>query len=79
MPGRLYAPGELDVLAGQTVTWRNTDSKSHTVTEDDDTFDSGYICARVDVSRPRSRRHGTFTYSLHASTARCAASCASTR
>ncbi|MBA2297125.1 MAG: cupredoxin domain-containing protein [Actinobacteria bacterium] len=61
IPGRLYAPGELDALAGQTITWRNTDSKSHTVTEDDDAFDSGSIAPGSTFSRTFAST-GTFTY-----------------
>lgn len=68
MPGTLYAPGELDVLAGQTVEWRNTDSKTHTVTEDDDAFGSGYLSPGSTFSRTFAST-GTFTYhcSIHRS------------
>jgi plastocyanin len=43
MPSRVFAPGRLQVLLGDTVVWRNADSTNHTVTSDDDRFDSGYI------------------------------------
>jgi plastocyanin len=43
MPGKFYSPGDLDVLLGTTVTWRNADRSTHTVTEDDDLFDSGFV------------------------------------
>ena len=62
MPGKLYAPGELDVLVGTTVTWRNADRSTHTVTEEDDAFDSGHI-------RPGGTFSATFdesgTYRFH--------------
>jgi plastocyanin len=43
MPGQFYAPRRLDVLVGTTVVWRNNDSRVHTVTADDRSFDSGDI------------------------------------
>jgi plastocyanin len=43
IPGQFYSPGQLDVLAGTTVTWQNQDATTHTVTADDGTFDSGYV------------------------------------
>jgi plastocyanin len=50
MPGRFFAPADLDVLVDTTVTWRNTDRSTHTATEDDDIFDSGHIRPGDDFS-----------------------------
>ena len=61
IPGRLYAPGELDALAGQTVTWRNADSTSHTVSSEDDAFDSGYLSSGSTFAHTFSST-GTFPY-----------------
>jgi plastocyanin len=43
MPGQAYAPGRIQVLVGDTVVWRNADGTNHTVTSNDDLFDSGFI------------------------------------
>ncbi len=43
IPGRTFSPGDLVVLTGDTVTWTNGDTGSHTATSDDGTFDSGPI------------------------------------
>jgi plastocyanin len=40
---RAYQPAELTVVAGQTVTWRNSGLGPHTVTSDAGLFDSGRI------------------------------------
>jgi len=38
-----YAPDELNVAAGTTVTWMNTDSVSHTSTSDASGWNSGIV------------------------------------
>lgn len=43
MPGKFYAPAHLDVLVATTVTWKNVDRSTHTVTDDGDAFDSGHL------------------------------------
>jgi plastocyanin len=55
MPGKLYAPQELDVLVGDTVLWRNQDGASHTVTAGDDAFDSGLIAPGGTYTRTFTR------------------------
>ena len=38
-----FSPDELDVLPGETVEWTNVSERPHTVTADDDSFDSDEI------------------------------------
>jgi len=40
---RAFTPDNLDVAAGTTVTWTNTDSVSHTSTSDATGWDSGTV------------------------------------
>jgi plastocyanin len=40
---RAYAPDVVDVSVGDTVTWMNTDSTSHTSTSDTTGWDSGIV------------------------------------
>lgn len=61
MPGKLFAPRDLDVLVGTTVTWRNADATTHTVTEDEDEFDSGFVRPGGMFSTKFSEQ-GTFVY-----------------
>jgi plastocyanin len=51
MPGKVFAPARLQVLIGDTVLWRNDDAINHTVTANDDSFDSGYLSAGSTFSR----------------------------
>ncbi len=39
----VFAPGTVTVAAGTTVTWTNSDAVVHTITAEDDSFDSGDI------------------------------------
>ena len=38
-----YAPKELKIKKGDTVTWTNADERDHTVTADDGSFKSGKL------------------------------------
>ena len=38
-----FSPSPVDVLPGETVEWTNVSERRHTVTADDDSFDSGDI------------------------------------
>jgi plastocyanin len=38
-----FSPRELHIFVGQTVTWVNKGTVHHTVTADDDAFNSGFI------------------------------------
>jgi plastocyanin len=63
-----FAPQSLEIAAGTTVTWTNTDSTTHTATADDNSWDTGDIApgasASVTFDTP-----GTYTYhcSIHPS------------
>src|SRR5215212_707133 len=56
-----FEPGTVTVPVGATVIWTNTGSRSHTVTADDGSFDSG----RLDPGEQFSQtfdQPGTFPY-----------------
>jgi len=63
-----YGPSQLDVLPGTTVLWSNVSQRTHTVTADNETFDSGHLDPgarfRVTFARP-----GTYRYhcTIHSS------------
>jgi len=59
--GFAFSPASLEVAAGTTVTWTNSDSATHTVTADDGSFDSGDLANGATFSFTFDTA-GTFTY-----------------
>ena len=56
-----FAPDSVTVSAGDTVEWTNLDSTTHTVTADDDAFDSGDV-AGGDTFEFTFDEAGEYTY-----------------
>ncbi len=56
-----YSPETLIIQAGDTVTWKNMDVKKHTITSDDDLFDSGDL-EKGEVFRFTFEEAGTYEY-----------------
>lgn len=50
IPGTLFSPGRVQVLAGDSVHWMNHDSRPHTATADGGAFDTGAIPAQGEAS-----------------------------
>jgi plastocyanin len=46
-----FGPGRLDILPGETVEWSNVSERTHTVTADDESFDSGDVDAGQGFAR----------------------------
>jgi len=67
MAGMAFSPGTITVPVNTTITWKNNDNMAHTVTADDNSFDSGNIGAGSSFSRTFSVA-GTYNYhcTLHA-------------
>lgn len=60
--GFAFAPAEISVPAGTTVTWSNEDSAPHTVTFDDGSADSGRLTQGATFELAFDSA-GTFAYS----------------
>jgi plastocyanin len=58
---RAYAPDVVNVAVGDTVTWTNTDSISHTSTSDATGWDSGIVAPGREFSFA-FQSAGTFRY-----------------
>jgi plastocyanin len=61
IPGKFYSPGELTVLVGDTVTWRNDDAISHTVTSEGGAFAAGSLAPGVSFQETFAHP-GTYAY-----------------
>ena len=66
MPGKFFVPPALSVLAGDSVTWTNSDSFDHDVAALDGSFDSGRMStgARYSVTF-RAPGHVAYRCTLH--------------
>ena len=56
-----FTPATITVTAGTMVTWTNNDNMTHTVTADDNSFDSGNLTSGSNYSRTFSVA-GTYPY-----------------
>ncbi|MBL8978044.1 MAG: cupredoxin family copper-binding protein [Gemmatimonadetes bacterium] len=61
MVGLQYAQPVLEIAVGTTIEWKNEDPVAHTVTADDNGFDSGLI-ESGQVWRYTFTRPGTYAY-----------------
>jgi plastocyanin len=61
MAGRIFSPRTLTVDAGTVVRWRNNDTREHTVTANDRSFDSGLMAVGATFVRTFTTP-GTFNY-----------------
>ena len=59
--GFAFSVSTLNVASGTKVTWTNNDATTHTVTADDDSFNSGDLAPGQTYSRTFSTA-GTFNY-----------------
>jgi YVTN family beta-propeller protein len=59
--GFAFGPASLAVAAGQTITWTNGDSVTHTITSDDKLWDSGPVAPGASFSVTLTQP-GTYTY-----------------
>jgi plastocyanin len=56
-----FAPSEIEILPGATVDWSNESERRHTVTADDESFDSGDLFGGDDFAHEYDSA-GTFAY-----------------
>lgn len=61
LQGMAFGPVTLTITAGTTVTWNNNDNMAHTVTADDNTFDSGNIAVGAKFTKTFTTA-GSFAY-----------------
>ena len=52
MPGTVFTPATVRVLAGDSVLWMNHDTRAHTASADDGSFDTGSILPHGEAAAP---------------------------
>jgi plastocyanin len=57
-----FAPGAPDVLPGEAVTWTNISERTHTVTADDGSFDSGDLASGATFAVTAPAAPGMYMY-----------------
>jgi plastocyanin len=57
-----FAPNPVAMRVGQTVSWKNADSITHTATQDGSGFNTGNLSAGATSSPIKMSTAGTFTY-----------------
>lgn len=57
-----FSPAAADVLPGEAVTWSNVSERTHTVTADDGTFDSGDLPGGATFTVTAPAATGTYLY-----------------
>jgi plastocyanin len=61
MAGEAFAPSQLSVTVGTTVTWINDDDEPHTVTAADGSWSSGYMAPGASYTRTFGQA-GSYAY-----------------
>jgi plastocyanin len=57
-----FSPAATDVLPGEQVTWSNISERTHTVTADDGSFDSGDLASGATFAVTAPAAQGTYLY-----------------
>lgn len=57
-----FSPAQIDALPGDALTWSNVSERTHTVTADDGTFDSGDLASGATFTVAAAAEPGVYAY-----------------